>query len=95
MGSLAFTADDWLTDPVSPSAILDFLCYGPRSPERARSARSLLSKLYPPLSSVRKRIQLIALTSLWFPLTTACLRLAQALSDRRFKPLTVHASALS
>ncbi|GFR99409.1 hypothetical protein ElyMa_001043400 [Elysia marginata] len=37
-GNLGFTADDWLTSPVSPSAILDFSRYGPRPPEPACSA---------------------------------------------------------
>ncbi|GFR64970.1 laccase-2 [Elysia marginata] len=37
-GSVGFTADDWLTSPVSPSAILDLLRYGLRPPERAHSA---------------------------------------------------------
>ncbi|GFR73983.1 sushi, von Willebrand factor type A, EGF and pentraxin domain-containing protein 1 [Elysia marginata] len=38
MQSVGFTADDWLTGPVSPSAILDFLRYVLRPPERARGA---------------------------------------------------------
>ncbi|GFR97586.1 EF-hand domain-containing protein D1 [Elysia marginata] len=34
-GSVSFTADDWLTGLFNPSAILDFLPYGLRPPERA------------------------------------------------------------
>ncbi|GFS02972.1 hypothetical protein ElyMa_001136600 [Elysia marginata] len=34
--SVGFTKDDWLTSPVSPSAILDFLRYRLRPPERCR-----------------------------------------------------------
>ncbi|GFS22249.1 epidermal growth factor-like protein 7 [Elysia marginata] len=38
IGSVSLKADNWLASPVSPSAILVFLCYGLRPPERARSA---------------------------------------------------------
>ncbi|GFR67419.1 hypothetical protein ElyMa_005582000 [Elysia marginata] len=38
LGSEGFTADDWLTDPASPTAILSSRRYGLRPPERARSA---------------------------------------------------------
>ncbi|GFR93537.1 hypothetical protein ElyMa_002646000 [Elysia marginata] len=38
LGSVGFTADDWLTGPVSPSAILDFLRFGLRPPVRAGRA---------------------------------------------------------
>ncbi|GFR80462.1 hypothetical protein ElyMa_004047000 [Elysia marginata] len=38
IGNVGYTADDWLTGPVIPSAILDFPRYGLRPPERARNA---------------------------------------------------------
>ncbi|GFR98211.1 hypothetical protein ElyMa_006344300 [Elysia marginata] len=38
VGSVGFTAGDWLTGPVSPSATLNLLRYGLRPPERACSA---------------------------------------------------------
>ncbi|GFR85840.1 hypothetical protein ElyMa_002451100 [Elysia marginata] len=38
LGSAGFTAHDWLTGPVSPSAILDILRGELRPPEKARSA---------------------------------------------------------
>ncbi|GFS20726.1 selenoprotein S [Elysia marginata] len=42
IGSVSFTADDWLASPVSLSAILDFLRYGLCFAERARSAQNLI-----------------------------------------------------
>ncbi|GFR61938.1 hypothetical protein ElyMa_005443500 [Elysia marginata] len=38
IGSVGFTADDWLTGLVSPSASLDFLSNGLRLPGRADNA---------------------------------------------------------
>ncbi|GFR57654.1 hypothetical protein ElyMa_001750100 [Elysia marginata] len=42
IGSVGFTADDWLTSPVSPPAILHFVRYGLRLHERANSVKILL-----------------------------------------------------
>ncbi|GFR77885.1 hypothetical protein ElyMa_000519900 [Elysia marginata] len=42
IGTVAFTADDWLTGPVNPTAVLDFLPYELRPPERADTACSLV-----------------------------------------------------
>ncbi|GFR70737.1 fucolectin-like [Elysia marginata] len=44
IGNMGFAADDWLMGRASSSAIMDFLRYRPRPPERARSSLTLVCR---------------------------------------------------